>query len=45
MPKLHLKRMILVLLVGVWFGFQTGYESRKVIDSNPLTKLVVTGKF
>ena len=45
MPKLHLKRTIIALLVGSWFGLQAGYESRKVIDSNPLTKIVFTGKF
>jgi len=45
MPKLHLKRMLLVFVFALWVGFQQGYESRKAIDSNPITRLVFTGKF
>lgn len=45
MPELHLKRMIICLAIGLWFGFQTGWKGQEIINSNPITKFVTTGRF
>lgn len=44
MPKLHLKRMIVCLAIGSWFGFQSGMSLQKAVAENPVIKFVTTGK-
>jgi hypothetical protein len=45
MPKLHVKRMALCSLLFLWVGFQFGWNGREMVNSNPVSKFLVTGKF
>ena len=39
-----IKRMIICLAIGSWFGSQAGYKVQVAVNSNPITKFAVTGK-
>ncbi|MGL5061085.1 MAG: hypothetical protein ACRC62_14015 [Microcoleus sp.] len=49
MPKLHLKRMVaclaLGLAIGGWQGFQAGWKGQEFVNSNPAAKFIMTGGF
>lgn len=40
--KLHLKRILISLAIGFYFGFQSGWNTQKIVSENLLFKFVNT---
>lgn len=44
MPKLHLKRCVFCLFIGLSVGSFVGWKGYETSMNNPMTKFVITGK-